>query len=96
MSDKLNDDVYVFITVITNEDGSEDVETHTADGLYSYHDGPASIKDLINIPEKREMWVNVYESGGLVPHDSKEAADMSAIGNRIACIRVEYEVGEGL
>jgi len=51
-------------------------------------------------PEKIVKWVNIY---GTIDHpvpgnfyDSKEKADREAMSSRIACIRIEFEDGEGL
>ena len=38
---------------------------------------------------KKEGWVNIYPASKV--HWSKEAADMEAFGNRIACGRIEWE-----
>ena len=51
--------------------------------------------DLINVPEKRVMYVNIYRE--LVPfaYMSREHADQDKyIKDRIACIRVEYTEGQ--
>lgn len=53
-----------------------------------------SENDLINIPEKRVVWFNVYNDK--FGHETKEDADTNCSSDRIACVRVEYEVGEGL
>jgi hypothetical protein len=51
-------------------------------------------------PEKKVGWINVSlfpdgkHSGYM--HDSKEIADSYPTAYRIACIRIEYEEGEGL
>ena len=49
--------------------------------------------DLINVPETRVVWVNVYEDyigGG----KSKEEADENAGADRLACIRVPCTIGQ--
>ena len=50
--------------------------------------------DLINVPEKRVVWVNMYPSKIAQPHTSKINADQRADHDREARIRVEYEVGQ--
>lgn len=47
-------------------------------------------------PKKRVFWVNVYPDciGGM--QENKSIADGNAQMNRIACVRVEFEEGEGL
>lgn len=48
-------------------------------------------------PEKKVMWVNVYEDGlGGNNYLTKEMADRTCRTRRVACIRIEYEEGEGL
>ena len=57
----------------------------------------AGWQDVENIPEKITRWVNFYENekdGGV--HQTKVNADRCATAKRIACIRVEFEPGEGL
>lgn len=64
--------------------------------------GHAGGTDLINVPEKHEIWVNLYKSCqgkfylGDFTHVTKRDADDHASANRIACIRIEFEEGEGL
>ena len=57
----------------------------------------AGWQDVENIPEKLVRWVNFYKNGrdGGV-HPTKVDADRCATANRIACIGVEFEPGEGL
>lgn len=54
-------------------------------------------KDLINVPEKRVVWVNIYEQPlAIAAHGSRGTADKSASVGRIACVRVEFTEGEGI
>ena len=57
----------------------------------------AGWQDVENTPEKITRWVNFYKNGrdGGV-HPTKVDADRCATANRIACIGVEFEPGEGL
>ena len=51
--------------------------------------------DLVNVPERVSGWMNLYHVGQI--YQTKERADKVASGNnRIACIYVEFEEGEGL
>jgi len=46
-------------------------------------------------PEKQERWINIYDFGRFdPPYKTKKEADTRS--DRIACIRIEYEEGEGL
>lgn len=48
-------------------------------------------------PKKRVVWVNVYPyTDGARCYETREKADRIASSDRIACIRVEFEEGEGL
>lgn len=48
-------------------------------------------------PQKRELWLNVRADGKAFDHPSREEADRCAgPAVRIACIRIEFEEGEGL
>lgn len=63
------------------------------------HELDASI-NLVNAPApKRKFvrWVNMYEhKSWCYSHITKETADHEAASQRIACVRVEFEEGEGL
>ena len=48
-----------------------------------------------NVPQKRVAWMNVYEDGFNV-HTSRHLADQHCTKARIACVRVEFEAGDGL
>ena len=55
-------------------------------------------RDLIEVKKKHVRWVNVYEgdfmSGSY--HTQQEANEFAARRPRLACIRIEFEEGEGL
>ena len=51
---------------------------------------------LRNVPEKHVRWVNFYPYGCAGKHRTRDEADDFAAEDRIACIRVEFEEGEGL
>lgn len=77
--------------------------TNTYDVIYKiYKNGRQSKElesqyDLINIPEKITGWVNMYDDYVITMHKSKELADKyTHKSSRIACIKVEFEEGEGL
>jgi hypothetical protein len=55
-----------------------------------------SHQDLIEVKEKIVRWVNVYDDNQWIAHDTKEEADVISDDNRIACIKIEFEEGEGL
>jgi len=50
--------------------------------------------DLVEVKEKKVMYVNVYDDGELIRHVSSKSANNEASSTRIACVRVEYEEGQ--
>ena len=81
------------VSMVMEPDGYELIFTHYADGAAEC--GGESDYDLINIPERHVRWVNVYQ-GQVTLYCSKEGADYAARDDRIACVRIEFEEGEGL
>lgn len=65
------------------------------DGLWTKLGGLGS-NDLVNVPEKVKVWVNLYNETCCSVWPSKEIADLSAIKTRIACVEITYTVGQGL
>jgi len=67
-------------------------------GRYYHFSDTMSETDLINVPERIQGWINVYGEGAIVQfHETKEMADKYASKQgRIACIKINYTVGEGL
>jgi hypothetical protein len=87
------------VVAITMLSGLEIESRHYPTGLKN--ESSANCKDdIINTTEriKREVWLNVYESGGITPWADKDTADTHALEGRIACVRVQIDcnVGEGL
>lgn len=61
--------------------------------------GDTSFEDLVNVPEKHVRWASIYMwQGGMSVwlNRTREDADENAKDGRIACIRIEFEEGEGL
>lgn len=70
------------------------VNTFTVDGHYM-NDGSQRNGDLINVPDKRVVWVNMYPDVVCKGFASKHGSDTLDKGKqREACVRVEYEVGQ--
>lgn len=82
------------LTVITYGDGTKNHARHTADGRF--YEGREHALDLINVPEKRKVWVNINSSGSTYGYQCREVADEMADSRRIACKELEYYEGEGL
>ncbi len=45
-------------------------------------------------PQKQRMWVNVYKT--IFGYSTKDEANERAAPDRIACIEIEFEEGDGL
>ena len=87
--------------VVDRGDGYEYVAVYTDKGAYYAAGVHDSDLDLINVPVKHEAWINIYhnEHGGcpwVCTYQTKEEADYKAAPERIACVRIEYEIGDGL
>ncbi len=56
-----------------------------------------NIPSLTMAPKKRVVWVNMYpEPFSCDGHPTKDEAGYGARALRVACVRVEFEEGEGL
>jgi hypothetical protein len=86
---------YPVLVVVTDTDGSQDVLQYMKTGQYN-EDHDTHDLDLIEVKEKQGFWVNFYPNGYSNAHETKEKADELASDNRIACIYLEFEEGEGL
>lgn len=89
------DSDYPIVAATQYEPEDEIVETFTREGHLLLRPGvdTTSGNDLINVPEKRVLWLNIYD-GSYPSHDTYEEAERSACSSRIACVRVEYEIGQ--
>lgn len=80
---------------VTYPSGNEVVSAVTLEGLYYSNPSDA---DIINVPEKRVRYLNIYP-GSIYSYNNREDADTAAKRhdnwhNRIACIKVEYMEGQ--
>lgn len=59
-----------------------------------------ALRHWCKIPVRHKGWMNLYPNNssslGVLLYSSKKEADDRAIGNRIACIEIEFEEGQGL
>lgn len=67
----------------------------------TYNGKKPTDRDLINVPEERNLWVNVYEDGCSFAHANRDTAEYACSvrlknSPRIACVHVKYKIGEGL
>lgn len=88
------------IVIAVTVAGKETVGHRHADGRVQ--SGRDNVYDLVNVPKKHEVWINLYDTmGGLgkfygFAYLTQEAADKAVDANRTACVRVEFTEGEGL
>lgn len=76
--------------------GSWLCDTWKSDGS-SLSRGGDHPNDLIEVKTKHVRWLNVYTNTmGYPSREEADCADNNAAYNRIACIRIEFEEGEGL
>lgn len=90
-------------------DGISGVQAWSPTGLtpnfFSVHTN--SIHDLVEVKEKQVRYVNIYINKGATDkyrtpgenayfYNNRHEADINANHNRVACIRIEFEEGEGL
>lgn len=95
VSRNYKDAIYPILGLVPTDDGREDYSTWTTDGI-NFLDLKGGPMDLENVPERGECWVNIYPDDIPNAHPTRERADRHARHGRIACVRVEYEEGEGL
>ncbi len=75
---------------VTEREGYEVVYTYMPNGSL-FHCGEVNHSDLINVPEQRHHWYNVYESGSAGAHYTRSKADKSATPGRIAVLHLIFE-----
>lgn len=71
------------VVMATNENGKFSID------LESY-------QDLFMAPVKLKLWINCYPNHSHSTHMDRYNADQKACSDRIACIEIEYEEGQGL
>jgi len=81
------------VALITEQDGHEYTRDYTKDGFY-FMCSEQSSSDLINIPERRIMWTNVYTLYADSNYPTREEADKHAGANRIGVLKITYENDE--
>jgi hypothetical protein len=88
----LKDDRPIVIAVTIA--GKETIGFRHADGrVISDRENPY---DLVNVPKKHTMWVNIRENGEASLYETEELAVHCRGARCIACVRVEFTEGEGL
>lgn len=86
------------VVAVFDWDGGLTSRVYYANGRWRA-DGVDSGLDLINASapkRKLEAWVNVYSDGQPIAHRTRAQADKYCDNNRIACLHVTGEEGDGL
>lgn len=85
------------IVAAVEERGKDDVVLYCADGRL-WDDSAEHVSDLINIPVKREGWVNIYHSTradglecGTVHPTEADAKGCARLVDAIATVKIEWE-----
>jgi len=67
-----------------------------SDGIFGRRDGATHFMFIEYPAVKHTGWMNRYPSGYAACHCTRDDADKYAGIDRIACIKIEWEDGEGL
>lgn len=84
------------IVALVDDGDGEVITLYHASGNVAWG-GPKERSDLVNIPTKRKVWVNVHSYRSLTsvagPYDTREEADKAAAryDTRVACAEIEWE-----
>ena len=90
--DREGDNPYHIVVLVKEKDGREvPVPCDSKGTLSSLFNGR-----IENIPEKKDVWINIFSNKQEHVYLSREEADFQAVSTREACVKVTYEVGEGV
>jgi hypothetical protein len=83
---------------VWHENREKDTTVHYPNGRFATRvDDGADLIEPWTEPKKGEFWVNVYEKEDVEGiFYSREVADRSITGYRLACVKVSWTEGEGL
>ena len=80
------------VKYLATDAGTGEIYVQHTDGTIGHY----RAHELENVPEKITQWCNFYPSGSGGSHRTREQADRLATSERIACVPVTFEPGEGL
>lgn len=75
------------IALVTMEYDIEEIHSYADDGTWS---STPSDKDLVNVPEEKTVWVNVYNDGSTHHHETLFKANNAKGKYRIGVLRLVY------
>lgn len=86
---------YPIVALIQDNENSEHIEYYTENGIFS-NGGNGKNRDLMMLPQKKEGWVNVYNSLGVItfshnPFDTKEEAMKDKGKYYVDTVKIEWE-----
>lgn len=86
---------YPIVALIQDNENSEHIEYYTENGIFS-NGGNEKNRDLMMLPQKKEGWVNVYNSLGVItfshnPFDTKEEAMKDKGKYYVDTVKIEWE-----
>lgn len=86
---------YPIVALIQDNENSEHIEYYTENGIFS-NGGNDKNRDLMMLPQKKEGWVNVYNSLGVItfshnPFDTKEEAMKDKGKYYVDTVKIEWE-----
>lgn len=87
--------VLPIVALIQEPDGTDSVYCYRVDGLS--REGEGRPVDLVNVPEKRVLWINCYHNSFPTTHATMENADRKAtLGSlrRTERLCIPYTVGQ--
>lgn len=85
---------FPLVVIIHRKNKRKTLRTYTREGIAYTDEG--SLANLMNVPEKRTIWLNINENWHTIEYSSRDLADRYARSDRIACVEVTYTKGEGL
>lgn len=96
-TDRQNSEDFVVVGLVQTMFGEEATQTWRLDGSFSLRKSSEHSFDLINVPVKREGWINIYGDanqffGNIYP--SEAAAKEDRLSSAIATIKIEWEEPE--
>lgn len=88
-------DGHPIVALIESPKGEESVLLYRSNGKFSVMEYHLNNSDLINIPIKKTLWVNVHPDGNTYVYGDKQWAEDGIPRNRlVARVKVEYEEGQ--
>lgn len=69
-------DHYPVLALIPDTDGKEYSESYTVEGKLYTHGSGNSQMDLVNVPERHSIFLNIYKTGNVCQHSTLSGAQI--------------------